>query len=378
MLHFSNISNLTGVAVRESAWDYARGIAIVLVVFGHIVWGLNFSGIVPAGHWLLATNYAIYTFHMPIFFLLAGTNAASSIGKDGFFHGKVKTILYPYLLWSLLQGIAQVGMSGSTNRPLHLSDLAPSILWAPLGQLWFLYALFLCHVFARLTHSAQIPVAAVALAAYAVGKYFALGILSDALSFFLFYAAGLLMAQHLKGFVERLVSAPWLAVTFVGAVVAIYTAMRLGAYDAPTALPAAVFGMLFLLQVSALAARSGRLRIIEMLGVASMPIYLMHIIAGSGARIILAKMGMVNLWMHLSIGLALGILLPLIAQRCLIRAGSAIALRRTGDKFHDPVTGESGLSFPDSRRLRQQFGFTPAIVGSPEPERHHDAPAGRQ
>jgi fucose 4-O-acetylase-like acetyltransferase len=302
----------------------------LLVVFGHVVKGLDASGRMPAGHWLLVVDYAIYTFHMPIFFLLAGVNAGSTVGKDGFLRSKLKTILYPYLLWSLLQGLSQVAVSGSTNRPLHLSDLPPAILWAPLGQFWFLYALFLCHVFARLTHSARVPVAAFSLAAYVVGKYSALGILSGALNFFLFYAAGLLMAQQLKGLVVRLATAPWLAVTFVGAVVTIYTAMRLGACDAPTALPAAVFGMLFVLQVSALVARAGRLKVVELLGLASMPIYLMHIMAGSGTRIILAKLGVANLWAHLSIGLALGILLPLITQRCLIRAGSAIALRRTG------------------------------------------------
>lgn len=322
--------------MRESTWDYARGIAIVLMVFGHVLRGLHSSGIMPADHWLRTIDYGIYTFHMPIFFLLAGANAGSSVAKDGFLRCKVKTILYPYLIWSLLQGLVQVGMSGSTNRPLDLSDLPAAILWEPLGQFWFLYALFLCHVFAFLAAANRLRLTGFALVAYGVGNYFAMGILSEALSFFLFYAAGMLTAQHLKGFVERLSSAPWLAVTLIGAVGSIYMAMRLGSYDAPTALPAAVFGMLFVFQVSALAAHAGRLKIIERLGVASMPIYLMHIMAGSGARIILAKLGVVNLWVHLSIGLVLAIVLPLIAQRCIVGAGAIIARRRDQQRDQRP------------------------------------------
>lgn len=315
--------------MRERTWDYARGIAIVLVVFGHVTRGLYAAGYVPPNHWLLVADYSIYTFHMPIFFLLAGMNARSAIGKEGFLRSKVTTILYPYLLWSLLQGSVQIAMSGTTNQPLHLSNLAPAILWAPLGQFWFLYALFLCHVFALIASAVRVPVAAFAVAAYAVGKYFGLGILSEALSFFLFYAAGLLLAQHLKEVVERLARPRWIAIIFVGAVISIYSALHLGRHDAPTALPAAVFGMLFILQVSALAARSGKLRTIELLGLASMPIYLMHIMAGSGARIILAKLGVANLWVHLSIGLVLGVLLPLIAQRCIVGAGAFISRLRS-------------------------------------------------
>jgi fucose 4-O-acetylase-like acetyltransferase len=298
-------------AAREILWDYARGIGILLVVYGHVLRGLNSGGMVADGHWLMATDYAIYTFHMPLFFLLAGMNAGRGLARSGFLRSKLMTIVYPYFLWSLIQGLVQVIMSGSTNLPFHLSDLAAAIFWKPLGQFWFLYALLLCHIFVFLTTANRLRVSVFALAAYLVGINFELGIVSQSLQFFLFYAAGLLAAEHLKAVAERLANPAGIAATFIATGGSIYTASRLGGFSAPWALPAALLGMLLVLQVSAALARSNRMRIIELLGLASMPIYLMHILAASGARIVLSKLGITDVYLHLGIGFLLGVLFPL-------------------------------------------------------------------
>lgn len=292
-------------------WDYARGIGILLVVYGHVLRGLNSAGMVSDEHWLMASDYAIYTFHMPLFFLLAGMNAGKGLARSGFLRSKLMTIIYPYLLWSLLQGLIQVVMSDSANIPFHLSDLGPAILWKPLGQFWFLYALLLCHIFVYLTTANRLRVSLFALAAYLVGINFELGILSQSLQFFLFYAVGLLAAEHLKAVVERLANPAGITATFMATGISIYAASALGAYSDPWALPAAFLGMLLVLQVSALLANSNRMRIIELLGLASMPIYLMHILAASGARIVLSKLGITYMYLHLGIGFSLGVLFPL-------------------------------------------------------------------
>lgn len=297
-------------ATREILWDYARGIAILLVVYGHVLRGLNSSGIVADGHWIMASDYAIYTFHMPLFFLLAGMNVAKGLARPRFLQSKLMTIVYPYLLWSLLQGLVQVVMSDSANYPFHLSDLATTILWKPLGQFWFLYALLLCHIFVSLTSANRLKVGIFALAAYAAGIYFNWGMISLSLKFFLFYAAGLLAAQHLKAVVMRLANPAGIAVTSLATGIAIVAAKQLGKYDDPGALPAAFLGMLLILQVSAVLARSNRMRIIELLGLASMPIYLVHILAASGTRIILSKLGITDMYLHLAAGMIMGVVFP--------------------------------------------------------------------
>ena len=48
--------------------DIAKGIAIILVVYGHCLRGLASANVVSTNSWLIITDYTIYTFHMPVFF----------------------------------------------------------------------------------------------------------------------------------------------------------------------------------------------------------------------------------------------------------------------------------------------------------------------
>ena len=60
---------MTAAAVRETWLDVAKGLAIVLVVWGHVV-ARDYR---PAGNdWYAWTNARLYTFHMACFFFLAG------------------------------------------------------------------------------------------------------------------------------------------------------------------------------------------------------------------------------------------------------------------------------------------------------------------
>src|SRR5260221_14787377 len=136
---------------RSTVVDMARGIAIVLVVYGHCLRGLVSANIVPSRSWLATVDYMIYTFHMPIFFVLSGLFFAASAQKNRtmFWLRRFKTIVYPYFLWSLIQGGIQIALSGSgaVNQSIGKERIL-AILWAPLSPFWFLYALFFCNVIA--------------------------------------------------------------------------------------------------------------------------------------------------------------------------------------------------------------------------------------
>lgn len=63
------------------------------------------------------------------------------------------------------------------------------------------------------------------------------------------------------------------------------------------------------------------------LGQASLAIYVMHVLAGSGARIVLQKLlGITSVSLHLLVGTVLGIVLPLLALRVFERLGLRVAL----------------------------------------------------
>ena len=126
--------------------DYARGLGILLVVVGHTLRGVINSGLLESS---AATRFAddwIYAFHMPLFFFLSGLFAERSADKGPrrFVADKLRTIAYPYVVWSLLQTSVQILMSRHTNSPASWHDLAIDRLYVPPMQFWFLYALFLC------------------------------------------------------------------------------------------------------------------------------------------------------------------------------------------------------------------------------------------
>ena len=94
-------------------------------------------------------DFILYTFHMPLFFFLAGLNVPHSLrrGNGPLLRIQLWTVAYPYVLWSLIQGILILIMTlaRDVNVPLTVSDLA-AIPYRPLAQFWFLYALMICHV----------------------------------------------------------------------------------------------------------------------------------------------------------------------------------------------------------------------------------------
>ncbi|GAB6850320.1 acyltransferase [Paraburkholderia kururiensis] len=298
--------------LRDDFEDYARGIGIVLVVYGHVLRGLMSAGIVHADQWIAQTDYAIYTFHMPLFFVLSGLHVERSLkrGRLGFLTRKVETVVYPYLLWSILQGLVQWAASGDTNHPFTLAQLM-SILWDPFGQFWFLYALFLCQVFVCVTGTQRVVLVPFAVVAYVIGSVLDYGIFTTALKFFLFFAAGILLAGQFRDIVARVSALGWIALVAVMLWLAIGFARDLGDYNGIGALPATTLGVLLVCQLALRMSGSVRFAALKLLGVASMPIYLGHILGASGARVVLMHLHVENLYVHLAAGMAMGLAFPL-------------------------------------------------------------------
>lgn len=324
--------------MREPLWDVSRGIGILLVVFGHVLRGLNSAAIVPSNHWLMTIDYAIYTFHMPLFFLLAGLNAGKGLSKSGNYKNNLFSLTYPYLLWSTIQGLVQVAASGSTNGNISLKDLAELIIFKPFGQFWFLYALFLCQSFTLIARPNRFALVTISMIAYPLGVNFDLGIISKTLIFFLFYATGIIFSEKIKGYIELFSNYIYLAVFAIGLVISIAAAHFFGDYMSPTALPAAFIGIFFIFLTSKFLIKFNISNFFEIIGLASLPIYLMHILFGSGARIILMKFGIENIYIQLLSGMVAGSALSFISYYFLVK-----------------IRKESTLGFPSGKLLSEKL-----------------------
>jgi fucose 4-O-acetylase-like acetyltransferase len=127
--------------------DYARGIAIMLVCYRHVYEGSKEAGIpVKDYNFLEYANISLYSFRMPLFFIISGLFILRSLQKKGikqYIEGRARTILYPYFLWGILQLTLQMFFTKYTNaHPTPSSYL--DLLYQPreCAQFWYLYALF--------------------------------------------------------------------------------------------------------------------------------------------------------------------------------------------------------------------------------------------
>jgi fucose 4-O-acetylase-like acetyltransferase len=310
--------------------DHARGIGIILVVLGHVLGGLYNSGLFPHETLLRWIVYTLYTFHMPMFFFLAGLNAQHSLrrGAGAFLTGKITTIAYPYVLWSLIQGSIVMVMARDANIPITAADLA-AIWYRPIGQFWFLYALMLCHIVACIVNREAVMVG-LAIAGFVIFSW-----LHDppdlalTLHHFAFYVVGRYAPRAvISAAVPRL--SGWLA--WLGLLVAFALAIAIDGSqfglhaNGVTALPASIFGIAAVILLSKLLDPRWH-RWLAAVGTTSMTIYILHILAGSGTRIVMLKLHVPpSPWLYLLIGTAAGVLLPMLAHVVLRRLGLLTAL----------------------------------------------------
>jgi uncharacterized membrane protein YcfT len=147
-------------SVRRLDLDRAKGVAILLVVFGHIV-----AREPPVGvEWYDQVRYLIYRFHMPFFLYLSGyvawlTGAALTpfAAVPGLLRRRAERLLLPFLLFGLfvlLGKLVAARLLHVDNAPAGLLEGLRDLVWttgeSPATMVWFLWALFLSSALAPL------------------------------------------------------------------------------------------------------------------------------------------------------------------------------------------------------------------------------------
>jgi fucose 4-O-acetylase-like acetyltransferase len=327
----------TTLARTRLTWiDHAKGVGIFLVVVGHVLRGLVASQILADGAAFRFVDSWIYTFHMPLFFLISGLFADRQVERPPgeFVRDKLATLAYPYLIWSVLQTLLQVALSRHTNHPTNLGALV-WLMVTPIMQFWFLYALFLISlIYYTFRRSSLGSVGALAgfillWSTYGWASFPAWPPLIAARANGIYYAFGSVLNRHrwIEGFGRVPVWGLALVVALgYGAIVAWVFRSK---DTAPLiALTLALSGVMATMALAILFDRVKGLGFVRLLGVHSMEIFLAHTIASAGIRVILEKVLKVeNAVVHIVLGTVGGIVLPL----CLVwvcRRGNAEFLFR--------------------------------------------------
>lgn len=223
------------------------------------------------------------------------------------------------MIWSVIQGAVQLILSSATNSEMHISDIY-AIFWRPIPPFWFLFALLLFSLlvaaYFRIFHRtiAFVWMFLGALAYLRFGhRTFSAPALEYFAKFFVFFAAGSL----LKPAAESRFLGSWLGIItsflsfgFLQYLLHFYCGLKYTDYGALTLLTASI-SIAFFVSFSRIATKLHLPKIL-FVGQNTMTIYVMHILAGSGARIVLSKiLHIESPIIHISVGVLCGISAPL-------------------------------------------------------------------
>lgn len=299
--------------------DYAKGLGIVLVVFGHVWRGYRDSFMLPPALFHLVDG-TIYSFHMQLFFFLAGLFVADSARRPArvFILSKLRTIVYPYVLWCFIQGAITVHFAAYANWPASPRSLLVQALTGGFGQFWFLYAMFcclilyygLCRLGLNKWQILLLGACLYVLSLFDIASWW--GVPAATMKFFLFLSMGAFVSSYAWSAGAIKVGLVWPSFGVIGLCLALAVQIVLGLHEfSATAWLAAVTGIGMILAASQLLAASYRAKAVAWLGRASLEIYLAHILATAAVRILLARVFRTrDLTEHLILGTAAGLLFP--------------------------------------------------------------------
>jgi fucose 4-O-acetylase-like acetyltransferase len=299
---------------REDWADYAKAIAIICVVIGHVLRGLKNGQIIEPSTLVEQIDNWLYTFMVPVFLFASGLFTKPLAPKDcaGFFKSKLLALGYPYVVWQTIQILIMLG-TGGTNREATPRDLLLFPI-QPLFHFWFLYVLVM--VFAIYAAMSWLRIGRVWIALVFVSMlvwpradwppYIEL------LEYAIYFGLGLTC----RPITERMRGLPVLAL--VGLSIICFAAMTAlvatgHAFPTPMRPIGAVLGILGTIAVSMAIEKRAEIGALKLLGVYSLEIYLAHICFTAGCRIVLVKvLHLHNPAIHIVLGCLAGLLGPLI------------------------------------------------------------------
>ena len=332
---------------RREWVDTAKGLGILLVVYTHVRQGIASAGLAEgaAADLAQAADAVIFTFRMPLFFLLSGLFFARTLEKHGpgrLTATKAAALLVPAGVWGAFQGAAQIAAGAAANSAPPVS----TVLWAPLwpvGQFWFLQSLFLMFAATAAVWTAVgknagrwvAVAAAVAVAVFPPATWLPAGSwlgqaagtnflsISSTGEYLIYFAIGAAAGEPaMRRLVRSRRAVVMAAAAFAAGTVALVRP------DAMTdrlpvvwAMPLAVCGLTAAGGWAAAAASTRLGRGISAAGRVSFAIFVLHVIAAAGVRAVLLKAGVRDFPVHLAAGLVAGVAIPWIAEATLRKVG---------------------------------------------------------
>ena len=328
--------------------DYVRGITIILVVYRHV-----FEGLVNVGEgsisypFLKYTNIFLFSFRMPLFFIVSGLFVHFSLKKKGiaeYINKRFSTIFYPLLVWGSIHISLQLLFANYVHANRIPMDYLNLIIWPRrIEQYWYLNALFFVGVLyaiikVKLKFTAWMQVllgvGLFALASF-IRDRMEIGFLLDVMFFYMFFSIGDLIAD----FILNTKNYKWLTSVYTMLVILPlflfiqhqFTLINLEAkddyyvqYHMPALYAvAALVGASFIINIAFILERYNLARVLRVIGYHSLYIYVMHLMITAFTRIFFVRVLLIESVLPIMlVSVILGIVMPIIVFNITNRMGA--------------------------------------------------------
>jgi peptidoglycan/LPS O-acetylase OafA/YrhL len=281
---------------------------------------------------------------------------------------KTAVVLYPYFVWSILQGLLQIALSHYANRAVSAVDLL-KIAYVPIGQFYFLYTLFVIMMIYRLFYrrsASDVVFVSVTIVCFIIERsgfnLIQWNVAHDVAYFLIYFGVGVAAAQT-----SILARAPewrsgWLLAILIGGYAAIVIGVTAHWEQEPIVQPMLVMsGIAATVALAILIGRSSKLPFVKLWGTRSLEIYVAHVIAAAAMRIALQRILGFNLpvaqiVLCTAVGIYGPILLAYLSQQLV--GPYAFTLSRTRVSLGKGVGPEPFYATPSGQNLNTVHAFT--------------------
>lgn len=311
------------VVAERFVWvDVVKTFAILLVVFGHVWRGLfEVQDMQIDASLFSMIDNGIYSFHMPLFFIVSGFLFFGSYQKGWveLLKKQALYIIWPYFLWSFIIVCMKIVMSGHVNDAYGFERLA-QILYAPVSIFWFLYVLFVAQIFTKFLyekiHSSGLLflISVFLLSSGLIINLSEIPILSFVSQYLIFFVIGFILAQKdlLKNEFHQIKGVIFAALLFcAGQLVVFYF------YNNFSPVIYAFVGTILSVSLIVVCTYFVKLKLFQSsffyyISASTLAIYVSHTIFTAGTRFALFQANISDVYIHIVAGVLLGFSLPLI------------------------------------------------------------------
>ncbi|MBM3435686.1 MAG: acyltransferase [Bacteroidetes bacterium] len=316
---------------KEQSIETIRGIAIILMVAGHVIGNRSDTGLMVEDHSLWRYIYHSFEYlRMPLFTAISGfVYALKPVSSDAvfkFLKGKSRRILLPFFFVSTLQ-YSLNAIIPSVNNRMELSEIWKIYIYA-YGQFWFLQALFFVFITVVILEVNNflnnLKYWLISLASAILILVFAAPfVMTTFLSFtsYLYLLPFFLLGIGINRFSGLLFRKLNIIIVFI-LLLAGLAMQQLNLFglielqDAKYGMPGTFIGLTGIFLIFYIRKPN---RFLAELGYYSYGIYLFHVFGTAGSRIISKWLGIHNLLPLFVIGLIFGLGLPVVLELILLK-----------------------------------------------------------